>query len=235
MEASFEKIKKSIEKKIKDYDIEDKVKALDLGIIDYDEAFKIQEYLFQKVLEEDIKGFLTLLEHFPVITIGNNRNRSNLVSSRKKLEKNGIKLVQSNRGGDITFHGPGQLVGYPVLDLSEFKKDLSLYVYNLEEVVIRVLEIYGLEGKRIKGLRGVFLGKQKIASVGVRVKKWITMHGFSFNINPDLSYFGNIVACGLKDFTPTSLCKILDKDIPIDDVKEHTINCFQQVFDITMV
>jgi len=235
MKRSIDKIKNSIDPLIKENKGTDNIIHADLGKIGYDKAFFIQEYLFNRVLEDKVRGFFILLEHLPVITVGSNRSTSNLVADRDELSRKGIELIQSNRGGDITFHGPGQLVCYPIFDLSRFEKDLTKYVFDLEEIIIRVLSYYGLAGKRIDGLRGVFIGKQKIASIGVRVKKWITMHGFAFNISVDLKYFENIVACGLKDYIPVSLNRILGKDIPIDDVKEQVLRTTEKVFGITIV
>jgi lipoate-protein ligase B len=235
MESSISKFKKYIDPLIKGNKDSDNIIHADLKKIGYDDAFHIQEYLFNRITEDKIRGFIVLLEHLPVITIGSNRSTSNLLADGKTLQKKGIELVQSNRGGDITFHGPGQLVCYPIFDLSRFRKDLTEYVFNLEEVIIKVLSCYGLEGERIKGLRGVFIGKQKIASIGVRVKKWITMHGFSFNISVDLQYFDNIVACGLREHEPISLNKILGKDIPIDNVKEQVLKKSEEVFGITIL
>jgi lipoate-protein ligase B len=134
----------------------------------------------------------------------------------------------------VTFHGPGQLVCYPIFDLSYFGKDLTLFVFKLEQVIIDVLADYKIKGTRIEKLRGVFVGSDKIASVGIHIKKWITFHGFSFNINVELGYFDNIIACGLKDHAPVSLEKILNRSIPISDVKELVIEKFTNIFDIVI-
>ena len=206
----------------------------DLGLIKYNDAYGLQLDIFEMVKENHAPGVILLLEHYPVVTIGNNKNRDNLISSKTALEAKNIELVQSNRGGDITFHGPGQLVCYPIFNLSKFEKDLGKFVYNLEQIIINVLHEYKIEGTRITGIRGVFIDKNKIASIGLRVKKWITLHGFSFNIDVDLGYFENIIACGLKDHTQTSLQKILNKKIPIIDVKELVLQNFCKVFNIKL-
>lgn len=235
MKNDIEKIKISVKEKSKEHQGSDKIIFYDLSIIGYLKAFSLQEYLFDQIIKNGLRGFLLLLEHYPVITLGSNRNSSNLLTEKSQLEKKGIELIQSNRGGDITFHGPGQLICYPIFDLKRFKKDLSFYVNGLEEVIIQVLSDYSIAGRRIKGIRGVFVDDRKIASIGVRVKKWITMHGFSLNVSVDLGYFENIVACGLKEYLPTSMAKIIGQDIPIDDVKEHMLKRFRKIFDISLV
>ena len=164
--------------------------------------------------------------------MGNNRNRGNILCSEEALKEQGIELIQSNRGGDVTFHGPGQLVCYPVFDLSYFEKDLGKFVYNLEQVIIDVLADYKIKGTRIEKLRGVFVGLGKIASIGIHVKKWITLHGFSLNVNVKLEYFNNIVACGLKDHLPVSIEKLLEKPVTVSNVKEQVIQKFERIFNI---
>ena len=212
-----------------------KILYLDLGIISYNDAYKLQTYFFDQVKLSNCCGVILLLEHTPVITIGNNKKLDNLLVSSTKLKERNIELVQSNRGGDITFHGPGQIVCYPILNLSYVKKDLSLYVYNLEQLIIEVLNHYDICGTRIDKHRGVFVENYKIASIGVRIKKWITMHGFSLNVNVDLSYFDNIIACGLKKYSQTSMQKILNKNIPINDVKEQILIKFNEVFGLSVL
>ncbi len=215
----------------KDKDIK-KVIFKDLGLISYNDAYALQTSLFDQIKLENRLGIVLLLEHYPVITIGSNRKLDNLLVTTKILDKQKIQLVQSTRGGDITFHGPGQIICYPILNLSYIKKDLSLYVYNLEQVIIEVLETFKIDGVREKKHRGIFVMDNKIASIGIRIRKWITLHGFSLNVNINLKYFDNIIACGLKDFTQTSMQKILNKTIQIDDVKEQIIYHFSRVFNL---
>jgi lipoyl(octanoyl) transferase len=210
----------------------EEIPCLDLGLIGYDDTFEIQMHLFEKVRTEQTRGLILLLEHYPVITIGNSGKRENLLASKESLEKQGIELVQSNRGGDITFHGPGQLVCYPIFNLTHLGKDLTLFVWNLEQVIIDFLKPYNIKGTRKDKLRGVFTGSNKIASIGLHVKKWVTIHGFALNVNVDLNYFNNIIACGLKDYNPTSMQKILNKNIPIGDVKEQVLLSFCKIFKI---
>ena len=209
-----------------------KVIFKDLGLISYNDAYILQTSLFDQVKLENRLGIVLLLEHYPVITIGSNRKFDNLLVSMKRLKKQNIQLVQSTRGGDITFHGPGQIICYPILNLSYIKKDLSLYVYNLEQVIIEVLETFEIAGIRKKKHRGIFVMDNKIASIGIRIRKWITLHGFSLNVNINLKYFDNIIACGLRDFTQTSMQKISNKTIQTNDVKEQIIYRFSKVFNL---
>lgn len=205
---------------------------IDIGLIDYSTAFDLQLKIFDIVRQEDLPGCILLLEHKPVITIGNSQNRKNLISSEESLKSQGIELIQSNRGGDVTFHGPGQLVCYPIINLTKFDRDLTNFVYNLEQVIINVLDEYKIKGTRIQKLRGVFVGKNKVASIGIHVKKWITLHGFSLNISVDLGYYKNIIACGLSDYEQVSMEKLLDKKIPLSFVKELVLKSFAAVFNV---
>ncbi len=207
-----------------------KIKYIDLGIIEYESAYKKQLEYYDRVFDEKIEGILMLLEHFPVITIGSNHNRSNLLASEKKLREAGISLVNSSRGGDITFHGPGQLVCYLVLNLNHFQKDVGLYVCHLEQIIINILKNYGIQSARVPKHRGVFVENKKIASIGIKIKRWITLHGFSFNVDVDLAYFDHIIACGLKDYPPISLAGITVKKINIDIIKEHVLTEFAKIF-----
>ena len=208
------------------------ISVFDLGLIPYDESFQLQLELFESIRKNDLPGVLLLLEHPPIITIGSNRSTENLLVEQDVLSEKGIDVVQSNRGGDITLHAPGQLICYPVFNLKYFKKDLTLFVHNLEEVIIETLNTYDISGSRIKKHRGVFADTKKIASIGLKVRKWITNHGLSLNISIDLSYFEYIVACGLKDFPQTSISEILGKDIPINDVKELIQKSFENIFNM---
>ncbi|MCL4415749.1 MAG: lipoyl(octanoyl) transferase LipB [Actinobacteria bacterium] len=221
-----------IENYIERYEGTEEIPCLDLGLIGYDDAFRVQMHLFEKVRIGQIRSLILLLEHYPVITIGNSGKTENLLAGKESLKEQGIELVQSNRGGDITFHGPGQLVCYPIINLTHFEKDLTSFIWNLEQVIIDFLNQYDIKGTRIDKLRGVFTGSNKIASIGLHVKKWITIHGFALNVNVDLNYFNNIIACGLKDYNQTSMKKILNKNIPIGDVKEQVLLNFCKIFKI---
>jgi lipoyl(octanoyl) transferase len=214
------------------YDNPGVIPYIDIGLMDYSNAFDLQLKIFDIIRHEDLPGCILLLEHKPVITIGNSQSVKNIISSKESLESQGIELIQSNRGGDVTFHGPGQLVCYPIFNLTKFDRDLTNFVYNLEQIIINVLDDYKIKGTRIQKLRGVFVDKNKIASIGIHVKKWITLHGFSLNISVDLGYYKNIVACGLSDYEQVSMEKLLDKKIQLSYVKELVMKSFTSVFNV---
>jgi lipoyl(octanoyl) transferase len=217
---------------LKNNDKQKNIPVFDLYLISYSDAYNLQEEIFELVKANDYRGAILLLEHYPVITIGNNKNTDSLLVSSEELRKQNIELVQTNRGGDMTLHSPGQIVCYTILNLTHLKKDLSIFVHELEEVIMDVLGNFDMHGERINKYRGVFIGNHKIASIGLRIRKWITLHGFSLNVNNDLKYFDNIIACGLKDHPQTSMKKISKKPIPINDVKEQIIKSFGSVFGI---
>ncbi len=209
--------------------------CFDLGIIEYNYAYNLQIELWELIRIKNYTGIILLLEHWPVITIGSNRNIKNIITPILELKKQNIEIYQSNRGGDVTFHGPGQLICYPIFNLEKFEKDLTKYVYNLEQIILETLSFFKITGHRIKKIRGVFVNNQKIASIGIHVKKWITYHGFSFNINVDLNYFKNIIACGLKDYPQTSLSVLLKKEITVSFVKDIILRNFEKVFNIKII
>ncbi len=211
---------------------QDSITAIDLGLIPYSEAYNLQTRVFESIRLNGMPGAILLLEHHPVITIGNNKNIGNLLVTEETLTSQGIELVQSNRGGDITLHTPGQVICYMILNLNVIGKDLSIFVYKLEQVIIETLKNFGINSSRIKKHRGVFYNNSKIASIGLKVKKWITLHGFSLNVNNDLKYFNNIIPCGLKDYPQTSIREILEKPLPITTVKEQIVESFSNVFNI---
>jgi lipoate-protein ligase B len=217
---------------LKKNDMQRNISGFDLNLISYEDAYNLQEEIFGLVKANDYQGAILLLEHYPVITIGNNKNTGSLLVSREELCKQNVELVQSNRGGDMTLHSPGQVVCYTILNLTRLKKDLSSFVHDLEEVIIDVLASYDMHGVRINKHRGVFIGDSKVASIGLRVRKWITLHGFSLNVNNDLKYFDNIIACGLIDHPQTSMKQISKKIIPINDVKEQILKSFSSIFEI---
>jgi lipoyl(octanoyl) transferase len=206
--------------------------SLDLGLIHYDNAYDLQIRLYELIRSNNSPGVILLLEHHPVITTGSNKNTANLLASMEELRDQNIELFQSDRGGDITLHTPGQIVCYTILNLSSIKKDLTFFVYNLEKVIIDVLAGYNIQGERVSKHRGIFVNNYKIASIGLKVKKWITFHGFSLNVNNDLKYFDNIIACGLKDHPQTSIKKILNRTIPACDVKEQILHSIRNTFKI---
>lgn len=193
------------------------------------------------VTEAGTTNYLLFVEHPPVYTLGKSGKEEHvLISEQDRIEK-GIQYVKTNRGGDITFHGPEQLVGYPVIDLELFYTDIGRYLRNLEEVIIRVMATYGLKGDRSSGETGVWLdpdikGKErKICAMGVRCSRWITMHGFAFNVNTDLTYFDHIIPCGIQNKQVTSLEKELGRKVDMEEVKERVRGEFSAVFDASLV
>ncbi len=202
----------------------------------------VQEKLIEEKRAESIGEFdgdrkndaLLFVEHPHVYTLGKSGAEENMLRSMLELQKLSAEFVKIDRGGDITYHGPGQIVGYPIMDLDRHFTDIHKYLRFLEEVLIKVCEDYGLEAGRIDGLTGVWIGEEKIAALGIRSSRWVTMHGFAFNVNTDLSYFGHIVPCGISDKAVTSLQAQLGKVIDQNEVKERIVTHFQEVFDVSI-
>jgi lipoyl(octanoyl) transferase len=229
----------------------------DLGIIEYGKAWDFQEDLLQKNLlvksdyrinfpdtkPQDIptQQYLLFCEHPPVFTLGKSGNINNVLFSNEMLEQKGIAFFHTNRGGDITFHGPGQLVGYPMLDLEKHYTDIGRYLRNLEQVIIDVLSHFNIIAGRSQGETGVWLEPEnpfrarKICAIGVRCSRWITMHGFAFNVNTDLTYFEGIVPCGIQDKQVTSLQKELGVPVDFDEVKNLVKSHFYKVFNTNLM
>ena len=202
------------------------VQILDLGQKPYKDVWNLQKKMQLKRLNGDIGDVLILVEHDPVYTLGKNANPDHLLQSRDRS----IDVFNIERGGDITFHGPGQLVGYPILDLSNYKKSVSWYMRSLEQLTIDVLYEFKISAKRVEGLTGVWVGDEKIAAQGVRLTKWITMHGFSININTDLSFYDGIIPCGIFNRGVTSMKEILNRTQKMEKVKSLVIDKFNQIF-----
>ncbi|MGH9455345.1 MAG: lipoyl(octanoyl) transferase LipB, partial [Terriglobia bacterium] len=177
---------------------------------------------------------LILLEHPHVLTLGRNARQENLLVSRDWLNKAGIGLFETDRGGDITYHGPGQLVGYPIFDLTGHRRDIAWYMRSVEEALIRLADDYGVEATRTKGATGAWVGNEKLAAMGVHVSRWVTSHGFALNVNTDLRYFGWIVPCGITDKGVTSLEKLLGHKVQMEEVRERVIEHFGAVFGVEM-
>jgi lipoyl(octanoyl) transferase len=208
---------------------------------------KIQEDLFNQIIavkranrqndiQEPTKNYLLWVEHTPVFTLGKSGKEEHLLLDKERLKEKEIEFYATNRGGDITFHGPGQIVGYPILDLDNFFTDIHKYLRLLEEMVILTMKEYGIEGTRSKGETGVWLDVEtpfarKICALGVRASRWVTMHGFAFNVNTDLSYFEGIIPCGIQGKGVTSLAKELGIQVSEAEVKEKLKNHFQKLFD----
>ena len=188
---------------------------LDLGLSDYNETWKLQQQLQSKRILGEIKDHFLLVEHPPVFTLGKNASKEHIISNLDD-----VSIIQTDRGGNITFHGPGQLVGYPILDLNHYKRSITWYMRKLEQLIIDVLFEYDIDANRKKGLTGIWVKNKKIAALGVRISKWVTMHGFSLNINPDLNYYEYIIPCGIKEYGVTSMAKIMDSEAPsMDEIK----------------
>ena len=223
------------------------IRIIELGVKSYNDSLKIQEELYQKTIElksvnrkEDTQiptqNYLLWVEHTPVITLGKSGKIKNLLLGEKQLKEKGIEYYPTNRGGDITFHGPGQIVGYPIMDLDNFFTDIHKYLRYLEEAILLTLGEYNLNGARSIGETGVWLDvgtpfARKICAMGVKASRWVTMHGFALNVNTNLSYFDYIVPCGIKGKAVTSLAKELGREIPFKEVKDklevHLANLFE--------
>ena len=207
-----------------------------LGRIDYISAWEVQNRLAQHRREGRIPDTLLLLEHVPpVITLGRASHREHLLVAPEHLQLLGIQLVETDRGGDITYHGPGQLVGYPILDLRAHGRDVHLYLRRLEEALIGALLRFGVAAHRKEGLTGVWVGEEKIAAIGIKVSHWITMHGFALNVCPELSHFELIVPCGIHDKGVTSLHRLLGRDVTPQEVIPAVTSTFAQVFNLRPV
>jgi len=237
-----------------------KVLFRDLGTMDYQAAWDYQEELLAKnveikslkwrnegdehnvAIETDAQTthHLLLVEHPPVYTLGKSGKIEHVLISDEERKKNDLGFYKINRGGDITFHGPGQIVAYPILDLEKFYTDIGKYMRSLEEVIIKTLAEYGLKGDRSAGETGVWLDpgikgrERKICAIGIRCSRWITMHGLAFNVNTNLDYFNNIIPCGIVNKQVTSLKRELNKEMDIEEVKEKVKRNFEKVFDVEL-
>ena len=203
-----------------------KVNAMSLGKMPYGEVWNLQKKMQIKRMAGEIDDLLILVEHDPVYTLGKNADVNHLLQSRDRT----IEVFNVERGGDITFHGPGQLVGYPIIDLANYKKSVSWYMHSLEQLTIEVLSEFEISAKRVKGLTGVWVGDKKIAAQGVRLTRWVTMHGFSINVNTDLSYFNGIIPCGIFDRGVTSMEELLGSTQKMEKVRTLVIDKFNQIF-----
>lgn len=193
-------------------------RVLLLGLKDYLEALSFQERIQQLRIRDEAPDTLLLLEHPPVFTIGRKGGKGDIICAPERLGEEGIKVYEVNRGGGITYHGPGQLVGYPVFDLNLRGRDVHKYVRLLEEVLIRTIGEFGIEGGRVEGFTGVWVGNEKIAAIGIAVKNWVTMHGFALNVDPDLNHFGLINPCGITNRGVTSMSKLLKRAVGLEEV-----------------
>ncbi len=230
------------------YSMNKKVQLFDLGVVDYKEVWDTQEKLFKEILDLKIKNrrqgteietpnYFLYVEHPHVYTLGKSGDMENLLLNEKQLAEKGATFYKINRGGDITYHGPGQIVGYPILDLENFFTDIHKYLRLLEEAIILTMAEYGLSATRSEGETGVWLGvgtpfARKICAMGVRASRWVTMHGFAFNVNANLGYFDNIIPCGIKGKGVTSLNVELGvEEVNEAEVKEKVVKHFSSLFD----
>ena len=207
-----------------------------LGRISYDDGLTLQKELVEQRRAGAIPDTLLLLEHPPVITLGvkTRHGAKHIIASPEQLESAGVTVYETGRGGDVTYHGPGQLVGYPILDLAPDRKDVHRYVRDLEEVLIRVATAFGIEAVRVKGLTGVWVGpegrEEKLAAIGVRISRWITSHGFAVNVSTALDHFNFIVPCGIAGRTVTSLEKLLGRTVSMVEAEDAMVAAFTTVF-----
>ncbi|WP_299522274.1 lipoyl(octanoyl) transferase LipB [uncultured Lutibacter sp.] len=225
-----------------------KVKLIDLGLKDYNETWSCQEEFFKEVVDIKIDNrknnlstktpnYFLFVEHPHVYTLGKNGDLNNLLLNEEQLKAKGATFYKINRGGDITYHGPGQIVGYPILDLENFFTDIHKYLRFLEEVIIKTLADYGIKSERSEGETGVWLDvgtpfARKICALGVRASRWVTMHGFALNVNTNLGYFDHIIPCGIKGKAVTSLELELNRKVPLDEVKEKILKHFTELFEV---
>jgi lipoate-protein ligase B len=199
---------------------------IDLGISEFKDTWNLQKELQEKRILGEIEDQLILVEHPAVYTLGKNASKEHILK-----RKEGVSVIQTDRGGNITFHGPGQLVGYPILDLNFYKRSITWYMRELEQLMIDVLKEYGIEGSTKKGLTGTWVKDHKIAALGVRISRWVTMHGFSLNISPDLSYYQDIIPCGIQEYGVTSMAMIMGEEVPsMDEVKIKMVDYFKNRF-----
>ena len=196
-----------------------KIDILNLGIKPYKEVWDLQKELVEKRRNGQINDTLILVEHEPVYTLGKNADENHILQHSPQ----DVKTYHIERGGDVTFHGPGQLVGYPILDLHNYKKSISWYMRSLEQLIIDTLAEYGITAERKVGLTGVWVGDEKIAALGVRVTRWVTMHGFALNVTPDLIYYSSIIPCGIFEYGVTSMARLLTDEVTVDSVKQVLI------------
>ena len=223
-----------------------KILVRDIGKLSFSDAWQYQEKIFKKIIDQKVqnrslnekietKNILILTEHNHVYTIGKSGDISNLLIDKKELIKREIEFFKINRGGDITYHGPGQIMGYPIFDLDNFFTDINLYLRKLEQVIINTLKSYSLKGFTIKGETGVWVKdnnglSKKICAFGIRASRWVTMHGLCLNVDPDLSFFDHIIPCGIQNKGITSLKQLKKGDIDINEVKSRLVENFKLVF-----
>jgi len=224
-----------------------KVVVADLGLVPYKKAWDYQKVVQKKLIDEkllrrndpdaslDATDYLLYVEHPHVYTLGKSGDSANFLKNEEQLKHLNAEFVVIDRGGDITYHGPGQIVGYPIFDLDRYDTDLHIYLRNLEEAMILVLDQYGFKGERIKGMTGVWVNGAKICAMGIKCSRWVTMHGFAFNVDTDMSYFSHIVPCGITDKAVCSLSQLLGKAVAIEEVKNRISESLAKVFGFNII
>ena len=206
-----------------------------LHTVTYENGMRLQQKLAEMRQRDEIEDHLLLLEHPPVITLGRGGNAANLLASPEALRSSGVRFFETTRGGDITYHGPGQIVGYPIVHLGEGSRDVRRYVTKLEEVLIRTVAGYGITAERVDGRRGIWAGNDKIGAIGVRVARWVTSHGWALNVNTNLEHFRLITPCGLKGTGVTSISQLAGREVPVAEVRELLAKKFGEIFEREMV
>ena len=207
--------------------------VINLGTMSYGPALDLQRDVARRVIDREIPtDVLLLVEHPPVVTLGRTSKGANLLASPAFLRERGVELFEVERGGDVTFHGPGQLVGYPIVDLKRHRQDLHWYLRQVEETLIRTLSVFGIPAERSAGQTGVWTNGRKIASIGVHAREWVTWHGFALNVSTDLSFFDLMVPCGIAGVTMTTIERERAAATPIDVVADSVVDAFSQVFDL---
>ncbi|WP_003542371.1 lipoyl(octanoyl) transferase LipB [Desulfotomaculum nigrificans] len=202
-----------------------------LGEVDYQESLNMQEKLLQLRQQNKVPDIMLLLQHPPTLTLGTRENRCNIITPEAELQRQGVKIFKINRGGDVTYHGPGQIVGYPIMNLNGYGKSVRGYIHNIEETFIQLLKAeYDITATREDRYHGVWVGDEKITAIGCAVKRWVTMHGFAFNVNTNLNHFKWINPCGITDKGVTSLQKILGQPQDIQKVNHQVVSHFSRVF-----
>lgn len=217
-----------------------KLNILKLGLSGYASTWELQKRLFDLRLKDKIDDTLILCEHPHTYTVGKNgvdNVSKHLLLNKEELQRNNISVYEIDRGGDITYHGPGQIVGYPILNLNNYYRDMHRYLRDIEEAIIRAIAVFGITGKRLDGITGVWVdtprGPEKICAIGVKVTRWITMHGFALNVNPNLDFFNNIIPCGINDKGVTSMTKIVGPSVELPAVEDRIIQSFEKIFHVT--
>jgi len=212
---------------------------INLGLIPYDQALELQHRLVAARKAGLVDDVLLLLEHPPVITLGRRADESHIVAAPELLARLGVSVHRVERGGDVTYHGPGQLVGYPILNLRQHRQDVGWYVHGLEEVLIQTLADFGIQGYRVPGLVGVWVDWQgsqaKVAAIGARIEEWVTYHGFALNVDPDMSHFDLVVPCGIEDKAVVSVHQLLGTRVDMQQVRDRVAVHFAAVFDMALL